>query len=1023
MPRLTQVSQACLLAVAALAFTSAALAQSNTTATLLVRAAPQAQLLIENLATGLKRRAATDADGRVQTGALPPGRYRVSLLRGDAVDRSTELELLVGQSGQADLRPQQLDQVVVAGVRKLIDVGNTDNGATFTAKQLDSLPMGRNLDAIIQLAPNTAPADPRYRGASFGGGAASENAYYINGFPVVSAWKQLGSSELPFGAIEQAQVLTGGFGAEFGRSIGGVVNIITKSGSNQWVAGGRLAWAPNALRARQRDILYPVTGKPEGASTDGTLYRRFSDREVDRKTAGFYAGGPLIENRLFAFLAAEQERTDVGETRIPTSGTAQDRWGWRDADDKTTRYLGKFDWNLTDDHRLELTLIGDTSSRKESLRGYDYATGAKGTVVNTRLEYRDYENVTPVGADVQVLKYTGQLTDDLTLTVSHGKSQSRHSISSPDFDVYDSLSGVAPVSAPARVVPPGLTIRNSSPFLTTDTIAPKGARDDVTASRLDLEWRLGAHSLRAGLDKNRIEADKNGRLRPGDGIWSYLLSSLPPTTPIAMSVGTPVAPASGGGYGTQGFYVRQLRLVTTTDAASEQDALYLEDKWQLSKTLQLTAGLRNESFKHVNGDGQQFLHIKNQLQPRFAAAWDVHGDASLKLFGSAGRYAVQTPNQVTERHGSRSYNTQQFFTYTGVDPNTGAPTGLKALTGLRSPNNELGQNRDPNVLVATDLKPSYQDELTLGFEKAFSKSLNVGARLTHRRLRSVIDDACDGRMFDNWAERNNVIVSDHFHSTFSCVIFNPGRGNTFRMDLEGPGIYRDITLSNADQAGNGGVIFPKAKRTYTAFDLFVEHPLRDGWYGRVSYTWSRNRGNTEGQTNSDIAQADVGKTQNWDYPEQTLYTEGPLPNDRPHQLKAYGYVELTPQWTLGANLLLASGRPRNCTGEAPSSPVDLDPFGYNPGAFFCDGKPAPRGSRGRLPGERRLDLNLAYKPEFLQGWVARMDVFNVLNRQSAQAIYEYYEDGAGGFDNQYGRPIAFTAPRSVRVSIAYERKF
>ena len=1023
MPRLSRIAQASLLALSTLTLAPAAQAQSNTTATLVVRAAPQAQVLIENLATGLKRRVAVDADGRVLTGALPPGRYKVSLLRGEAVERSTELELLVGQSGQADLRTQQLEQVVVAGTRKVIDVTNTDNGATFTAKQLDSLPMGRDLNAIVQLAPNTAPADPRYRGASFGGGAASENAYYINGFPVVSAWKQLGSSELPFGAIEQAQVLTGGFGAEFGRSIGGVVNIITKSGSNEWVAGGRLAWAPSSLRAKQRDILYPMTGKPEGATTDGTMYRRFSDREVDRKTLGVYAGGPLIKDKLFMFVAAEQERTDIGETRITTAGTAQDRWGWRDADDATTRYVGKFDWNLTDDHRLELTLIGDKSSRKEELRGYDYATGAKGSTVNTRLHYRDYDGTTPIGADVQMLKYTGQLSDNLTLTASHGQSQSKHTLSSPDFNVYDSLAGAAPVSAPARVVPTGLTIRNNSPFLTSDRLAPLGARDEVEATRLDMEWRLGEHSLRGGWDFNRIKAHQNGRVYPGDSIWTYHLSSRAPTEPIAMSVGAPVAPASGGGFGTQGYYVRQLRFVTTTDAGSDQDALYLEDKWQATKTLQITAGLRNESFKHRNGDGQQFLNIKNQLQPRVAAAWDVNGDASLKVFGSAGRYAVQTPNQVTERHGSRSFNTQQFFTYTGVNPATGTPTGLTALTGIRSPNNELGQDRDPNVLVATDLKPAYQDELTLGFEKAFSKSFNVGARLTHRNLRSMIDDACEIRMFENWAARNNVTVYDHFNNTFSCVIFNPGQGNTFRMDLEGPGIYRDITLSNADQAGNGGITYPKAKRTYTALDFFAEHPLRNGWYGRVSYTWSRNHGNTEGQTNSDIAQADVAKTQNWDYPEQPLHSEGPLPNDRRHQIKAYGYLELTPQWGVGANLLLSSGRPRNCTGDAPTSPVDLDPHGYNPGAFFCDGVPAPRGSRGRLPGERRLDLNVAYKPDFLKGWVARMDVFNVLNRQSTQAIDEVYEDGSGGFSNTYGRTIAYTAPRSVRFSIAYEHKF
>jgi hypothetical protein len=131
-----RLAQALTLALATLAAPST-FAQSNTTSTLLVRAEARAQVLIENLATGLKRRLAVEADGRVQAGALPPGTYRVSLLRGEAVLRSTEVELLVGQGALADLNPQQFEQVVVTGVRKVIDVSNTDNGATFTAKQLD----------------------------------------------------------------------------------------------------------------------------------------------------------------------------------------------------------------------------------------------------------------------------------------------------------------------------------------------------------------------------------------------------------------------------------------------------------------------------------------------------------------------------------------------------------------------------------------------------------------------------------------------------------------------------------------------------------------------------------------------------------------------------------------------------------------------------------------------------------------------------------------------------------------------
>nr|WP_229496635.1 TonB-dependent receptor plug domain-containing protein [Massilia polaris] len=156
-------------------------------------------------------------------------------MKGDTVVGTTEVDASIGQGAEAVFTPVAtgVQTVQITGQRRTIDVTRTNNGATFNARQLAALPIARNVEAIIQLAPNTTRADSRFAGgASFGGGAASGNSYYINGFPVVNPRTGQGASQLPFGAIAEAQVLTGGFGAEFGRSIGGVVNIITKSGTN-----------------------------------------------------------------------------------------------------------------------------------------------------------------------------------------------------------------------------------------------------------------------------------------------------------------------------------------------------------------------------------------------------------------------------------------------------------------------------------------------------------------------------------------------------------------------------------------------------------------------------------------------------------------------------------------------------------------------------------------------------------------------------------------------------------------------
>jgi outer membrane receptor for ferrienterochelin and colicin len=167
---------------------------------------------------------------------VPTGTYTVSLIRkGSVVTKQDGVEVRLSEGVEVDLTG--LQTVVVVGNRAArIDIKSATAAAVFTSADLQRLPVANNLGAVIQLAPNTTKGDSRYGGGnapSFGGASASENAYYINGFPVTTLLTQVGFSQLPFNAIGQAQVLTGGYGAEFGRSTGGVVNLITKRGTNQ----------------------------------------------------------------------------------------------------------------------------------------------------------------------------------------------------------------------------------------------------------------------------------------------------------------------------------------------------------------------------------------------------------------------------------------------------------------------------------------------------------------------------------------------------------------------------------------------------------------------------------------------------------------------------------------------------------------------------------------------------------------------------------------------------------------------
>jgi len=1010
----TMLAKALMLAFAATVSTGA-LAQSNTTGNIYGTVEAQAGTTVVVEGAGIRRTLTPDATGRFQALSLPVGEYKVSLVRNGKVERTEDVVVSIGQGSAVSFAPARVE---VTGRVSRIDVTNTNNGATFTARELARLPIANNVDAIIQLAPNTTYADPRYSGgASFGGSGPSENSYYINGFPVTNPLTQLGASELPFGAIGQAQILTGGFGAEFGRSIGGVVNVTTKSGTNNWEVGGVVSISPSGLRSKYRDIYYPRTGDPANAGTDNTLFRRREDNKRSELRYGAYVGGPIIEDKLYMFVAAETNRVDrdgvAARFNTGSSTASLSRWGWEESDDETTRWLGKFDWNLTENHRIEATLIGDTTKTDSKLYGYNYATRERNYVLGSSEHYKNVPNVTPnVGANVQILRYQGNLTDDLTLTALYGQMQSKHSNTFDGYDVYDPANARFQVVTSPAVQAPGLTYLNAQPL--TGNILAKDAEDNVKSFRLDLEYKLGRHTIRAGIDENKLESLNAGQIRAGGGEWRYFKTATP-NTPISMSIGPRVATASGGGLGTQGYYVRRRIFNSATSVYSNQSAQYIEDRFQVTKDILVTAGIRNESFENLNGDKQVFLEMKNQIAPRLSASWDVYGDASLKVFGSTGRYYIQLPTQVGVRGASRSTFTDQFFTYTGVDPVTGAPTGLVALTGVRSNNNEFGQPKDPKTVSALDMKPNYQDELTVGFEKAWSQDFNFGARVTYRRLGAAIDDVCDQRPFDAWAARNNVSTAnwDGFH----CASFNPGKDNTFLVDFAGTGTNHTRVHLTAAELG-----FEKAERTYRAVDLFAEHPLRKGWYGRIGYTWSRAHGNTEGQTLSDVAQTDVAATQTWDYPEIMEYAKGLLPSHRKHQIKAYGFYELTPEWSIAGNLLAASGRPKNCIGNYPDALLTDDNPNYGSAHHYCNQVPSPRGTAGELPWDIRLDMNVVYKPAALKGLSLKMDVFNVTNRQTVQAIDEVYNLQTQ-VSPTYGRPIGFTAPRAVKFSVEYNHKF
>lgn len=1006
------------LAVAlGLSFSGAAFAQSNASGVIYghVEAAPGSTIQLQNIDTGQTRTITVGTDGSYRASSLAVGRYNVTLQRdGQAIATRQNVAVQINSgvdvsfAGASAGNAQTLEGVqVVASALPAIDVTSMDSRTVLTADQLAKIPVAHSVTAAALLAPGVIGADSRYGNiASFGGSSAAENQYYVNGFPVTNALTGLGFTELPFDAIDQQQVLTGGYGAEYGRSTGGVVNIVTKSGTNVWKAGAQVMWRPRALEDSPRDIYYPKSSSEKSQQ----IFQDRSRNTVWDTNYAAYISGPLIKDKLFLYATGEFDKQGGSRGISSEAGATMTQ-----STNKITRWLAKINWNITDNNILEFTGLGDSQTNDATFYSYDYDTGTRGNLLGT--EYTKNRGVagSSPGGNMYVAKYTGYLTDNLTVTALYGKTHSDH------VDTPLSTTGVpCPLVADARGVDPSYNSCNS-----TSTVLSPGANDDTKGWRLDIEYQAGDHHLRAGVDTQDI--DTYSGITYAGGIANIYRTWQGALAQGIASYPGYVAPA------TPPDYVVQQQIINFTAGVSvKQQAQYIEDKWQINDRWLASIGLRNEQFSNYNSGGTVYVSQRHQLAPRLSLTWDVFGDSTMKVFANAGRYHLAIPANVAIRGASATLFQRQFFTYTDVDPVTGAPSGLTPITGIRYANGEDGVTvPDPRTVAAKGIKAYYQDEYILGFEKAFGSDWTFGAKAIYRNLGSIIDDFCDAAPFQHYADRNGIDITNARIS--GCYLFNPGGSNTFVVDTTGNGDYQDFKLTKEDFAGNpNGIGYPDLERKYLALDVFLTHQFSNNWYGKVEYVWSKNYGDAEGMLKSDIGQTDPSVTQDWDFPELMIGSRGYLPNDRRHQIKAYGFWQMTPEWLFGANAVIASGRPKNCIGNSPvnaDGETLYDREGYGSSFFFCDKTddgvnnptPAPRGSQGRLPWTYRLDLSAQYTPAWADHKLTFMaDVFNVFSQQRALSIVETKADEDSP---TYGRVISYQTPRYFRLGVRYDFSF
>jgi outer membrane receptor for ferrienterochelin and colicin len=992
--RASRISLALALALGA----GSAMAQSTTGSIFGQAPAAAGETVLVKSATGLSREVPVDNDGRFNIGSLPLGTYSVSLMQGGkAVDVRNDVNLRVGSGTEVSFAapsasgsPTSLESVTVSANAMLpIDVSSVDSRTVITSQQLAKLPLARSAEAIALLAPGVVPGYSGFTGnttggtlVSIGGSSVTENAYYLNGFNTTDPLSGFGGISLPYGAIDQQEVLSGGYGAAYGRSDGGVLSQSGKRGTNEWHFGAQVLWTPAFAKGHSPNAYY------EAGALDGDIYRRYSQNNSWTTTESAYVGGPLIKDKLFFFAAVEGEKQS-GNSVGPVTSSYNTQYQY-----SNPKWYAKLDWNINDNNILELTGASTKQSYKGNLYSYDYDTGQTGSL-------NSFDTSTKNSASVYIAKYTSYLTDDLTLTAMYGKQKMTYFSQTPGYD--PSLTYISGSEFENPDITGGNSITNAQTVLTANNPNHRATTNNL---RLDLSWKVGDHTITGGID-NLNSHDMND----GETGTAWIYGYGDPGTAISDSPYV-AAPNTGAG-GETGYYVSKYLYSTSASVRVKQRAQYLEDSWQVNDKWLVKVGVRNDQFTNYNPNGEAFLRMtRPQWAPRLGFSYDVFGDSSLKVYGNAGRYYLAMPASVALRAAAGSLYTNEYYTYTGIDAN-GNPTGLTQLAsstgGAVSANNEYGQSPDAKTVAASNIQSEYQDEFQLGFDQQINSDWVWGMKGQVRKLRNILDDICDT---DTIVAKAQSLGYDVDASSLNgCYLSNPGRSNTYRIPNPAGGYY-SVTVS-ADDFG-----MPKAKRNYYALESYLEHPFDGVWTAKLDYVYSRSYGNTEGQVRSDIGQTDVSATVDWDFGKLMEYSNGLLSNDRKHQLKLYGSWQVAPEWMLSGNVLLMSGTPKTCLGYYGSD--ESNPVGYGSYYHYCAGQPSRPGDAGRQPWQHIVSLSAEYRPM----WAAQklgfnVMVYNVLNESVPTATYVRYGSSTA-LNTNYDRVLYYSTPRYVRFGITYD---